>query len=69
MPRNYRHIKLYEKEIVELKAQGETNQEISEKSGLQVKQVKKFTVQPVVGSQKKEIPQLRRLSSPLPESA
>ena len=33
MPRNYRHIKEYEKEICELKEKGLTNREIAEKFG------------------------------------
>ncbi len=40
MPRGYRHIKEYEKEILELKAQGKTNREISERLGISLKQVK-----------------------------
>ena len=34
MPRSYRHIKKYEKEMLELKAQGLTVREIGEKFGL-----------------------------------
>lgn len=33
MPRSYRHIKEYEKEILELRKQGKTKQEICEKYG------------------------------------
>ena len=33
MPREYRHIKMYEKEIFELKAQGLSQQQIAEKLG------------------------------------
>lgn len=40
MPRNYRHIKEYEKEIYELKRKGWTNREIAEKFGFQLEQVK-----------------------------
>ncbi len=42
MPRSYRHIKEYEKEILELKAQGKTNREICEKLGFTLKQLKGF---------------------------
>lgn len=40
MPRSYRHIKEYEKEIYELKEKGLTNREIAEKFGFELKQVK-----------------------------
>ena len=40
MPRNYRHIKEYEKEICELKEKGLTNREIAEKFGLELERVK-----------------------------
>lgn len=40
MPRSYRHIKEYEKEIYELKGKGLTNREIAEKLGFELKQVK-----------------------------
>lgn len=33
MPRSYRHIQEYEREIMELKKQGKTKREISEKYG------------------------------------
>ena len=33
MPRSYRHIKEYEKEILELRKQGKTKREICEKYG------------------------------------
>ncbi len=39
MPREYKHMKQYEKEILELKAQGKSNIEISEKFGLTKKQL------------------------------
>ena len=42
MPRGYRHIKDYEKEILELKSQGKTNREICEKLGFEIKQLKNF---------------------------
>ena len=42
MPRSYRHIKEYEKEIIELKAQGLTKREIGEKFGLSKEQIKNF---------------------------
>ena len=42
MPRSYRHIKEYEKEILELKSQGKTNREICEKFGFEIKQLKNF---------------------------
>ena len=40
MPRRYRHIKEYEKEIYELKEEGLTNREIAERFGFELKQVK-----------------------------
>ena len=40
MPRSYRHIKGYEKEIYELKEKGLTNREIAEKLGFTIKQIK-----------------------------
>ena len=40
MPRSYRHIKEYEKEIYELKRKGLTNREIAEKFGFELEQVK-----------------------------
>ena len=42
MPRSYKHIKEYEKEILELKAQGKTNREICEGLGFELKQLKNF---------------------------
>jgi transposase-like protein len=42
MARSYRHIKEYEKEIFELKAQGATQREIAEQLGFTKKQVKEF---------------------------
>ena len=39
MPRNYRKIKEYEKEILELKKQGYTKREIGEKFGFTKEQV------------------------------
>ncbi len=42
MPRSYRHIKEYEKEILELKLRGKTNREICEKLGFEMKQLKNF---------------------------
>lgn len=41
MPREYRHIKQYEKEILELKAEGLTLREIGEKLGFSRKQIDK----------------------------
>lgn len=40
MPKSYRHIKEYEKDIYELKEKGLTNREIAEKFGFELKQVK-----------------------------
>ena len=40
MPREYRHIKPYEKEILELKEKGLTNREIGEKFGFSKEQIK-----------------------------
>ena len=42
MPRSYRHIKEYEKEIMELKEKGFTKREIAEKFGLSKEQIKEF---------------------------
>lgn len=42
MPRRYRHIKEYEKEILELKEQGYTLREIGEKYGFTYEQVHNF---------------------------
>lgn len=42
MPRKYRHIEQYEKEIVKLKEEGYTHREIGEKFGLTKKQIKEF---------------------------
>ena len=42
MPRSYRHIKEYEKEILELKAKGCTLREIGEKYGFTYEQVHNF---------------------------
>ena len=42
MPRGYRHIQEYEKEILELRAQGKTGREIREKFGFSKKQYEGF---------------------------
>ena len=42
MPRSYRHIKLYEKEILELKEQGVTLREIGKRYGFTYEQVHDF---------------------------
>ena len=42
MPRGYRHISNYEKEILELKAHGLTTREIGAKLGFTKKQVHNF---------------------------
>ena len=42
MARGYRHIQEYEKEILELKAQGATHREIAEQFGFTKEQVKGF---------------------------
>ena len=42
MPREYRHIQEYEKEIMELRAQGQTGREIREKFGFSKKQYDNF---------------------------
>ena len=42
MPRGYRHIKEYEKEILELKEQGKMLREIGERLGFSRKQVHNF---------------------------
>ena len=52
MPRSYRHIKEYEQEIVKLKKQGKTNQEISEIFGFTVKQIKNLLYRNKVNQKK-----------------
>ena len=42
MPRNYRHIQEYEKEIIELREKGFTRKEICEKFGFSIKQLENF---------------------------
>ena len=42
MPREYRHIQDYEKEILELRSQGKTGREICEKFGFSKKQYTNF---------------------------
>jgi len=42
MPRGYRHIKDYEKELLELRRQGKTGREICEKFGFSKKQYANF---------------------------
>lgn len=42
MPRSYRHIQEYEKEIIELRNQGFSNREICEKFGFELRQLKNF---------------------------
>ena len=42
MPRSYRHIKDYEKEILELKSQGLTKREIGKKLGFSIEQIHNF---------------------------
>ena len=42
MPRSYRNISLYEKEILELKEKGLTRQQIADKLGFTKEQVKNF---------------------------
>ena len=42
MPREYRHIQEYEKEILELRAKGKTRREICEKFGFSKKQIEGF---------------------------
>ena len=42
MPREYRHIQDYEKEILELRSQGKTRREICEKLGFSKKQIEGF---------------------------
>lgn len=42
MPREYRHIKQYEKEILQLREEGFTYREIGERFGLEEVKVKKF---------------------------
>ena len=42
MPRSYRHIKEYEKEILELKSKGLTEREIGNQLGFSKKQINNF---------------------------
>ena len=42
MPRNYRHLQQYEKEILRLREEGLTHREIGEKLGFQREQIKEF---------------------------
>ena len=42
MPRSYRHIRIYEKEILEMKSQGYTLRQIGEKYGFTQKQVHNY---------------------------
>ncbi len=42
MPRKYRHIQEYEKEILEMRAEGKTRREICEEFGLSIKQIENF---------------------------
>lgn len=42
MPRSYRHIQEYEKEIINLRKQGLSNREICEKFGFELRQLKNF---------------------------
>ena len=43
MPRKYRHVQEYEKEILQLKSEGKTRREIAERLGLTIKQIENFT--------------------------
>jgi transcriptional regulator with XRE-family HTH domain len=43
MPRSYRHIQQYEKEILEMKAKGLTRKEIGDKLGFTAEQIHEFT--------------------------
>lgn len=43
MPKKYRHIQQYEKEILELKSKGYTRKEIGEKLGFTAEQIHDFT--------------------------
>jgi len=42
MPREYRHIKQYEKEIMQLKKEGLTHRETGKKLGFEKDKIKKF---------------------------
>ena len=42
MPRSYRHISIYEKEILKMREQGYTGKEICEKLGFTLKQYRNF---------------------------
>ena len=42
MPRSYRHIQEYEKEIIELREKGFTRKEICERFGFSIKQLENF---------------------------
>lgn len=43
MPRKYRHVQEYEKEILQLKSEGKTRREIAERLALTIKQIENFT--------------------------
>ena len=55
MSRGYRHIQNYEKEILELRAQGKTRREICEKFGFSIKQMEISS--PTTIADKKKKPQ------------
>ena len=42
MPREYRHIKQYEQEILHLKSEGQTHRQIGERLGFEQKKIKQF---------------------------
>ena len=42
MPREYRHIKQYENELLDLRNQGQTYKEIADRMGFSKKQIEKF---------------------------
>ena len=44
MPRKYRHIKDYEKELIEYIEQGHTLRETGEKFGFEYKEIKDFSI-------------------------
>ena len=54
MRRSYKNIKIYEKEILEMRSKGVTNREIGEKLGFSIKQLKNFVTRYNVNQMKVE---------------
>ncbi len=52
MPKSYKHIKQYEKEILELRAKGLTHREIGEKSGFKKEQTEEFSTDTIATNER-----------------